>query len=324
MGIQQFVMMDSGNHPVGDLCGWAGKPTEMGGRPDLVAEAFELWSSDPIIKEATRVISSLPIQSGGRSMLWEVGRKILGTDSPNYPQQVGDCVSFGGKNACEYVQYYPIAAGERSVWTRVFPPYLYGCGRVFIGNGQMGRQDGSVGAWQAQAVMKYGTIPINAPGCPEYSGSIARQWGLKPGPDDSFVTVGKQHIVKSTAAVTTWEELVAALTNGYPVTVASNVGYDMTPRSDGFNHYSTHWGHQMCIIGVDDDASQPHACILNSWGDVHGQIKDFKTGEIWPKGTLRARKSDVMYMLAEKDTFAYSSLEGFPAQSLPDDAFNLW
>lgn len=232
------------------------------------------------------------------------------------------CVSFGAKNAIEYVQFFPMANGERLNWTMVFPPYLWGCGRIFIGNNQLGRQDGSIGVWQAKAVMEYGTISRDEEGVPEYSGSVARQWGNNPGPSQKWVDLGKQHIVKSAAAVSTWEDVVTALTNGYPVTIASNVGFDMTPRSDGFHHYSTHWGHQLCIIGVDDDPSDPYACILNSWGaDVHGVVKDFKTGEIWPGGTLRVRRADVEAILAEEDSFAFSSLTGFPAQEVHVD---LW
>lgn len=317
--VKQFVVSPAGTHPVTELCGWAGKPAEKGGRPELVAEAFEMWTS----KAARFEVKGAAPAAGKRSMLWEVGRKMLGTDPPNYPQEIGCCVSFGAKNAIEYVQFFPLLNGDRIKWTRVFPPYMYGCGRVFIGKGQMGRQDGSVGSWQAQAVQKYGTIAIDAPRCPPYSGAVARDWGYN-GPPDSLVTLGEKHIIKTTAPVSTWNDVVTALVNGYPCTIASNVGFDMTTRSDGFNHYSTHWGHQMCIIGVDDDATDPYACILNSWGDVHGQIKDFKTGDIWPVGTLRVRKADIESILAEQDSFAYSAFEGFPAQSLPDEAFDLW
>lgn len=317
MPLSQIVMSPAGNHLVSDLCGWLGKP---GGRPDLVKEAFDLWSAEPTI---TSAIKGLPVKAGGRSMLFEVGRKIMGTDPPNYPQEIGDCVSFGAKNAIEYVQFYPLANGARNVWTRVYPPYLYGCGRVFIGNRQMGNEDGSIGAWQAGAVLKYGTIPIDAPNCPAYSGSIAKTWGYN-GPPQSFVPIGQEHLVKSAAAVQTWEDLLAALTNGYPVTVASNVGFDMTPRSDGFHHYSTHWGHQMCFVGIDDDPSDPYACVLNSWGDVHGDIKDFKTGDVWPVGTLRVRKADALAMLSENDSFAYAATDLFVQQGLPDDLFDIW
>lgn len=236
-----------------------------------------------------------------------------------------NCGSFASKNAIEYVQFYPIVNGARDQWTRVFPPYLYGCGRVFVGQGKLGYGDGSFGSWQAEAVKQYGTIPIDAPNCPAYSGEVARKWGYEPGPPQEFVTVGKQHIVKSATPAKTWEELVVALTNGYPVTIASDVGFDMAPRADGFNHYSTSWAHCMCIIGVDDDPGDPYAAILNSWGvQAFGPIKDFKTGEMWPGGTLRVRKKDIEIILSQGDSFAYSALEGFPAQQLPENLFDLW
>jgi hypothetical protein len=328
---KQFVNLEAGTTvPVDHLCGWGAKNED--GSHDavktqlLVREAFDLWGNEPgsIYQPLKIVGASGPPQAGQRSMLWEVSRKVIGTDPLNYAQEVGDCVSFGAKNAIEYVQFYPLANGKRNKWTMVFPPYLWGTGRIFIGRNQLGRQDGSMGSWQAEAVMKYGTIPYKYEGVPEYSGQVARQWGNSPGPDQKWQDLGKQYIVKSAALVSSWEDLIAALVNGYPVTIASDVGFDMTPRSDGFNHYSTSWGHQMCIIGVDDDASQPYACILNSWGDVHGQIKDFKTGDIWPKGTLRVLKKDIMTILNAGESFAYSAFDGFPAQELNRDLFDVW
>lgn len=314
MNRDDFTFIDtfSGPKTALELCGWAAKDN-----PELLRDAFDMIGDNfPRLS----IKGSRPIK-GARSMLWEVGRKVLGADTPNYPQEIGDCVSFGAKNAIEYVQFYPIANEARTIFKRVFPPYLYGCGRVFIGNGQLGRSDGSLGIWQAKAVMQYGTIPIDTPNCPPYSGRIAKDWGAS-GPPDQFVTVGKEHIIKSAALVKTWDDVVTALVNGYPVTIASNVGFDMSPRSDGFNHYSTNWGHQMCIVGADNEYQTPYACILNSWGDAHGAIKDFKTGEIWPKGTLRVLRKDIETILSEGDSFAYSAFDGFPAQELPREFFD--
>jgi hypothetical protein len=220
------------------------------------------------------------------------------------------------------VQFFPIANGERKKFKAVFPPYLYGTGRVQIGGGRLGGGDGSLGVWQAKAVMQYGTVPTDTPGLPQYSGSIARQWGKRPGPPEEFLNVGKSYIVKSAALVKTWDDVVTAVTNGYPVTVASNIGFSMQPGRDGFHIQNTSWAHQMCIIGVDNEHSEPHACILNSWGNAHGEIKDFKTNEPWPKGSLRVRRRDVEKILREGDSFAYSSFDGFPAQHLDRDVFN--
>jgi hypothetical protein len=307
------------------LCGWGVKDKDFNhiqsATEDLVREQFDLWGSK---MPQFQIRGGRPYQAGGRMMLWEVGRKLINADPLNYPQEVGDCVSFGAKNAIEYVQFVPMAKGERLKWTMAFPPYLWGCGRIFIGKNQLGRQDGSVGVWQAEAVKQYGMIAKDAEGVPQYSGSVARQWGNMPGPADKWVTLGKEHLIKTTAPIQSWEDFVQAITNGYPVTVASNVGYTMSVQRDGFHHRQGSWPHQMCFIGVDDDPQDPYACLLNSWGDVFGQVKDFKTGEIWPKGTLRVRKDDVMAQLREQDSFAYSAFVGFPAQELTRDDFNLW
>ncbi len=179
-----------------------------------------------------------------------------------------NCVSFGAKNAVEYVQMYPLANGERIVWKRVFPPYLYGCGRVFIGKGQIGaNEDGSLGVWQAKAVMEYGVIPIDAPNCPPYSGNVAKQWGGS-GPPKDFVPVGKEHLIKSAASVKSWNDVLTALTNGYPVTIASNVGFDMEAQRDGFHHNTTSWGHQMCATPYSLTSYVKPRCI-----------KDIKVGD---------------------------------------------
>lgn len=292
---------------VQELCGWAAAVD-----PELFRDAFTSFGAQ---FERINIIGSRPIE-GARAMLWALARKVLNNeDTPNYPQQIGDCVSFGAKNAIEYVQFAPIINQERKTFKRVFPPYLYGAGRVFIGRGRL-RSDGSLGIWQAKAVMEFGTIPSDTPNLPQYSESVAKDWGRGEGPPKEFVEVGKQYIVKSAALVKTWEDVVTSLANFYPVTVASNVGFTMKPGSDGFHSRSGSWAHQMCIIGVDNEHATPHACILNSWGDVHGAVEDFKTGQKWPKGTLRVRATDVEKMLAEGDSFAYSSFDGFPAQFL--------
>jgi hypothetical protein len=140
--------------------------------------------------------------------------------------------------------------------------------------------------------MQYGVIPTDMEGVPDYSGKVADSWGYS-GPSENFINVGKTHLIKSAALVKTWDEVVTALTNGYPVTIASYVGYSMKAGRDGFHVQNTSWAHAMCIIGVDNEYSEPHACVLNSWGPAHGEIKDFKTGEAWPKGTIRARRQDI-------------------------------
>lgn len=277
------------------------------------------------------LIQQINIAGGGppldNLMLFRVTRKALGKDTDNYAQQIGDCVSFGAKNVTEYVQCCQIIMGNLSDFHPIFPPYAYGTSRS-IGH-MLGGQDGSVGVFAAQAANQYGELNCDAEGVPKYSGDVAKSWGRSESPWQSFVPVGKEHLVQKTAKVATWEDLMAAITNLYPVTIASDVGFTMTPQSDGYHHRQGSWGHQMAVIGIDNgDTSksiEPHVCILNSWGDVMGSVTDFRDTTLqWPVGTLRVRKKDIMAIIQQDDTWAYSAFQDFPSQVLPSEFFDMF
>lgn len=263
------------------------------------------------------------IRDSRKFMLYDVCRKVLGQDTENYPQQIGDCVSFGAKNATEYLECCEILMkGDLEKFENVFPPYIYGISRCQIGN-DGGSGDGSLGAWAAAGVMKYGMISSKTPNCPAYSGSVAKKWG-NSGPPEEFITVGKTHLVKSAAEVNAVDKILVALQNGYPVTVASNQGFAMEAGSDGFHRASGSWAHQMCIIGIDLDYKTPYVIILNNWGDCHGQLKDFDTGDLLPKGVIRARIDQIeRSMIRGGEVFAYSNFDGFPEQRLDKALFKL-
>ena len=303
----------------GSKGGWLGKDN-----PELVKAQFDLLKGG---FRSFSIAAKSRSAKGSKTMLYEVVRKVLGKDTDNYPQEIGDSVSFGAKNAGEYLMATErLMKGDREKWAPVFPPYLYGTGRVFIGRGQFNGSDGSLGSWMADAVIKYGVLRSDFDGVPKYSGRVASKWGDTPGPDKKFVEEGKLHPVKSAALVNTWDELVEAISNGYPCTTASDIGYSMTPSSDGFHRQTDSWGHQMCIIGVDDgykNGSDPYAIILNSWGDCHGQLKDFDNGTQLPVGTLRVRRKDIEKHLRQDETYAYSNFDGFPEQLIDKALFML-
>jgi intein/homing endonuclease len=232
-----------------------------------------------------------------------------------------NCVSWGAKHALEYLQCFSLYTGGWDEFKVIFSPYLYGCGRVYIGGVDLS-QDGSCGINQAQAVVKYGSVPTDLPNLPKYNANVARQFGRSKSILDRWGDEGRKHLVKSTAKVSTWDQCVQAIINGYPVTVASSVGYEMLPRSDGFHHKSGSWPHQMCIIGVDDEGNgiDSHGIIANNWGDVHGSLVDLRDPTIkLPPGVLRVRAEDIQTMLDADDSFAYSGYDGFVAQITPDD-----
>ena len=298
--------------------GWAGKDN-----PELVESEFNLIKDSGSFKNFS-IYGKSQDSKGKKVMLYEVVRKVIGKDTENIPQAIGDCVSWGARNAVEYLMATEkLMKGDHEKFEPVFAPYLYGTGRVLIGRGQLNGQDGSRGSWMADAVIKYGVLRSNFDGVPKYSGSIAKKWGDTPGPDRKFIDEGTKHPVKSAAQIKTWDQLVEAIVNGYPCTTASDIGYDMQPSSDGFHRQTDNWGHQMCFIGVDDRPTDPYAIILNSWGDAHGHLKDFDDGSNLPIGVLRVRKKDAEKHLRAKETFAYSNFDGFPEQLIDKKLFML-
>ena len=117
------------------------------------------------------------------------------------------------------------------------------------------------------------------PGVPAYSREIADSWG--DGADfRAFLTEGRQHPVRSAARITHWDALVAAVCNGYPCTLASNVGFTMRPGTDGFHRRRGSWPHQMCVVGICDDAGAAVGRHLEQLGRC-----------AWPARRFRDRRS---------------------------------
>src|SRR5688500_14300313 len=96
-----------------------------------------------VANQGVPIYSGLPADmianaEGRKAFLYQVTRKLLGQDTKNYPQQIGDCVSFGAKNAIEYLMATEkLMKGDRELFRYVFPPYLYGTGRVYVGKGRL-------------------------------------------------------------------------------------------------------------------------------------------------------------------------------------------
>ncbi|WP_397570639.1 hypothetical protein [Schlesneria sp. T3-172] len=249
--------------------------------------------------------------------LWDAMLAVRGSHAPNIPQQIGDCVSWGAANAVNYLQAYQLVRGPPGFQFRdAYPPYIYGVSRVIVGraHGSNFRGDGSVGAYAAEGVQKHGVLRADAKDVPPYSGSIARMWGDK-GPPQWARDEAKQFLVKSIAQVKSAAEARDAICNGYPVTIASSWwGTTSIGTVDGRRvaNRNTSWAHQQCLIGYDGSGSNKYFYCLNSWGpNAHPQPLQ---GE--PPGGYWIRFSDIDRICREGDSWAFSSFDGFPAESL--------
>lgn len=260
--------------------------------------------------------------------LWDYSKAINGREHfPTFRQAIGDCVANGlanGLNYCQAADIY-LSRGPPTSFRPVDRPWLYGVSRTDpkIGNGRLGSSDGSVGAWAVKAAQLRGVLAADEPGVPEYSGARAREWGIK-GVPSQFHLLAFQQKLKTYAQVRTYEDVRDALANSYPVTIASNVGFQMKAVVKDGKHWgrpSGSWAHQMCLIGVDDTAVSPFdgkkgaAYCLNSWGpEAHGKPADDA-----PPGGFWIDRTTVERIVKQGDSWAISGFTGFPARPKPDD-----
>lgn len=249
--------------------------------------------------------------------LWEIFRKVTGTDPDVTPQPDGDCVAAAGRDALEILQACEIDRGDREEFREIHPSFHYATSRVLIGKNRLRGGAGSVGGWLATALERYGCLDQSLPGVPRYDKKTSKAWG-----DDrkaygrsfrDFMESAADRVVKSTARVRTEDQVADALSNRYPVTIAARFGYRMKPDREGFHRVGTPWNHQMTVLGYS--RRRDWWAIKNQWGPrIHGVLIDFDTDEQWPGGFLRVRGNDFERHLGRSEAIAYSDFQGFPEQ----------
>jgi hypothetical protein len=293
-----------------DLCGWV-KPTPS--QFLNVAKSLPM----PIFSDVYKDVKGSG--AGKTVILSDYVKKLTGKHIGQI-QKIGDCVSFGAAHAVDHTYCTEIVVkGDREEWiTLTSTEDIYGGSRIQIGNGQLGRSDGSIGAWAAKYVNEYGTlirIKYEHDDLTVYDSSRAKDWGNPGrGTPEYLFPEAKKHTIKTVSLVQTYEEVRDAIANGYAVTVASNQGFSSTRDSDGFlKPYGT-WGHQMCLIGVDDSFSRKGVLCLNSWpyNWVSGPTRyDMPPGSFWIDADVLEER-----MLSMGDSWVYSDREGFPIKKL--------
>jgi hypothetical protein len=242
--------------------------------------------------------------------LYKAWRDVLGKD-PNYPaQQIGDCVSFGHGHANDLLQCIEIAVGEPAEYRETDTEFIYASSREVAGI--LGRQDGSYGAAAVKAMTTIGLVSRQMLGNDgTYSGQRAKQWGLTGAPQ-KVKAEAKDFKLGGAAQVSTWNELVAALSSGYPVTICTDQGFTLHRDGDGFVQAHGVWGHCMAIAGVRFD--RPGACILQSWGP---NVPDGPLGLGQPNYSFWAEKPVIEAILGEGDSWALSRAPEFAKRTLP-------
>lgn len=266
-----------------------------------------------------------PLKDTGRGkirLLTDAVRKVIGK-FPIFHQLTGDCVSMGAAGAATVLQCIQVLVGGMEEFGGIVATEpIYGGSRIQIGNGALGYEQGSVGIWAAKFLQRYGCLfrqnyPDAHIDLSVYDVNKATTYG-NPGNGcpSLLLPYAKLHTVKTVSQVNTYEEARDAIYNGYPVTVASNVGFDRMVRDkDGFMMRSGNWGHQMYFAGAIDQ-ERPGLLDVNSWGE------EWSSGprpmDI-PEGSFFVDADTVNQMLQQGDSWVYSNFEGFEIQDLDWD-----
>jgi len=254
-------------------------------------------------------------------------------------QGIGDCVAWGAMHAVWCSESITWELGQLAE-----PPIIpsteaiYGGSRVEARGkpeGGGGWSDGSYGGAAARWLRDWGVVyrqPFDDLGydLTTYSADRAKQWGNwgngGKGDDGRLDKLAKKHPARHVVQVRTWDELVAAITAGFPVTIASNQGFASRTNAAGIAEARGTWMHQMCIVGIRFADNSPDgveaadaALVLNSWGTKWISYAGRYPAD-QPDGTFWARRKVVERILAQDDSYAIGDIKtGFKWRDIHHD-----
>jgi hypothetical protein len=300
------------------------RPIYAGWLPNKAStKRFKAVNPVPYFRQAAKHLAGTG--AGKRAFLWKYMEAVTKKPVDPHDQGIGDCVSQGWGLGVDILDCVQIAHGRGEWKTTCATEPIYAGGRVEIGKGQI-IGDGMHGTWAADWCRLWGILLRQAYldgkyDFTNYSGAKARRWAhicrrcteWGGGVPDELEPFAKEHPVKTTTLVKTWEEARDAVCNGYPVAICSNVGFKSERDVDGFAQRDGKWYHCMLLAGVDDSIRRSGGLMMNSWGPdwISGPTRfDQPTGSFW------ADASVIDHMLSQEDSFALSTYIGYPRQHL--------
>lgn len=285
------------------------------------------WHNDPW--EVDTVLARLPTPLFGDTpagavadplpdhvFLWNAVRNLgHGETLVKNQGQVGSCVSFGTNSAIRCTMAAEIVQGDPEEFADIVEEVTYGGSRVEVGGGRISG-DGSVGAWAADFVRKWGVVARGQYGehdLRQYDEARCRRYGREGVPRE-LEELARKHPVQDCSLVKTWDEAKTALAQGYAIAICSDQGFDMRRNEDGIARPSGSWAHCMALIGYATIKGNEYGCINNSWGP-NAHTGPLGPGDPPPSG-FYAPADVVDRMIRQGDSWAFSRLVGFPAKPL--------
>ncbi len=282
------------------------------GQPYIICKVSKAMSIDFKIENAK------DNYLGKHRKLYSITRKVLGKDTANYQQKIGDSVAFVGKNIVEYLECVQILLGEYDQFKPVDVPYIYHYSRNVVGQTKLKGSDGSTAEWLNKTLVNGVLNGENR----AYSNETATK--AREG-DKSFQVEPDIKLIKNYAKLSTLDDIGRAIYHGYPVAIFGNQAFQFEADKYGIHQpdQKNQWNHCYTVIGFDSHPKFGLSFdLLNSWGDVHGRLKDFRTGEELPIGVLRLQWNVVADLLKDQygEAYAYTPYDNFIARADKIDA----
>lgn len=154
----------------------------------------------------------------------------------------------------------------------------------------------------------------------QYSARNAGIYGSRT-PPESWLKIGREHLVQTATEVEEYDTLRDLLANGYCVSSCGGESFSSERNEHGFSKRTPKgWAHAMAYLAVDDrDVIKEKydgdglVLVQNSWGQWNdGPRRIYQTSEDIPHGAFWARWSDIKnrYMIA------FSGVNGWPPKKL--------
>jgi hypothetical protein len=225
-------------------------------------------------------------------------------DRPSaYRQSTGVCTSMIYRTLQDCLNWERAKYAGLSRAVRIAFEPIFAGSRVIIGRGQLGSSDGSVGAWIAEWLARYGCVErgtyqginLNQP-----DESLAQHWGLpRIGPPDVFQAIGRRHRFKGHKCESV-EEVADAMASGTFGGICRS-RYSHSIDSDGFARFDSQGGHHTCLRGCFLDPRDRRVFVEQQ---THGSgIPDPHPVAHTHEGPIEL--SDGAYLVREDDIHRY-------------------
>lgn len=281
-------------------------------RPDHVKQTVEGFRH-PYFGDIAKGIIQQDVDKD--ALLYKVYEKVTGREwRPHDQNGVGSCVGQGAAGATEVLITTQIAAGENDHYEHISAAAIYAAARKV--DGMLRGGDGATGAGAAKAMMEFGHISCKDAGDDNFDTSIGsklcKAWG-RSGVPDQFHKFARK--VQTASRVRTPEECRSAVVNGYPVTIASSVGFEgkggHKRDADGFCYSGGTWAHQMFVMAYRADKKA--FLLANSWGP---RMPEGPKSLDQPDGTFWITWKDMQRITTSGECYAISGFDGFPRQNI--------